>query len=339
LGSFKTVKELEKNSNIIYKMKLLRYVSAFIIVTAIGILYDRYKKKWGFLNIEQQNQKNIQKYLLNEKSIINGKPILWIHNKYEINSRNWTSFMSRNTNNLNQPYRRLCVDTIIKHCSDDFNICLIDDNSFSKLLSDWNIIIDDIAEPIKTRFRRLGLFKLLYNYGGVLIPSSTIALKSIKPCYDKLLSKKDCFVGEFVDKTNVSNTIKFFPNTTFMGCSKLSSSMKKLISYMEKNNDNTDSDKFDGTLNRYVFKMCENNEISLLDGKFIGTKCKDKPVLLENLMSSSFTKLNKDSVCIVLPEDDIKSRSKYQWFLRLSRNQLLETDTLISKYFMISLGK
>ncbi len=31
-------------------MKLLRYVSAFIIVTAIGILYDRYKKKWGFLN-------------------------------------------------------------------------------------------------------------------------------------------------------------------------------------------------------------------------------------------------------------------------------------------------
>jgi len=339
LESFKTTKKLEKNNYIIYTMKLLRYVSVFIIITAIGVLYDRYKKKWGILNIEQQNQENIQKYLLNEKSIINGKPILWIHNKYEVNSRNWDSFMSRNNKNLNQPYRRLCVDTIIKHCSNDFNICLIDDNSFSKLMSDWSISIDDIAEPIKTRFRRLALFKLLYNYGGMLIPSCSLVLKSLKPCYDKLLSKKDCFVGELIDKSNVSNTLKFFPNPSFIGCLKSSNSMRQIISFAEKNNDNSDVDKFDGTLNKYIFEMCENNKISLLDGKFIGTKYNDKPLTIEALMSSSFIKLHNNVNCIVLPEKDMMNRSKYQWFLRLSRNQLLEADTLISKYFIVSLGK
>ena len=72
--------------------------------------------------------------ILIPKSIINGKPILWIHNKYEINSRNWDSFMSRNTNNLNQPYRRLCVDTIIKHCSDDeFGTLGVDYNKYLEM--------------------------------------------------------------------------------------------------------------------------------------------------------------------------------------------------------------
>ena len=321
-------------------MKLLRYVSVFIIVTAIGVLYDRYKKKWGFLNIEEQNKENIQKYLLNEQSILNGKPIIWIHNKYEINARNWDSFMSRNNKNLNQPYRRLCVDTIIKHCSDDFNICLIDDNSFSKLLSDWSIMVDDIAEPIKSRFRQLALFKLLYNYGGILVPSNTIVLKSLKPCYDKLLSKKDCFVGEFVDKSNVSNTLKFFPNTSFMGCRKNSESVRQMITYVEKINDNSNANKFDGTINKYIFEMCEKNQVSLLNGKFIGTKYNnDNPLTIENLMSSSFIKLNDNVNCIIIPENDLMNRTKYQWFLRLSRKQLLESDILISKYFMISLGK
>ena len=55
-------------------MKLIRYASVFIILTAIGILYDKYKKKWSFLDSTYQNEQNIQNYLLNEKSILNGKP-------------------------------------------------------------------------------------------------------------------------------------------------------------------------------------------------------------------------------------------------------------------------
>ena len=189
-------------------MNLVRYFSVFIILTAVGVLYDRYKKKWHFLDVEGQNSENIKKYLLNEDSILNGKPILWIHNVHDVNSRHWVSFSSRNNKNLNQPYRRLCVDTIIKHCGDDFNVCLIDDESFSKLIPGWNLVIDDIPDPIKKHIRYLAFTKLLYYYGGMMVPSSTIAIKSFKSCYDKLLSKKDSFVGEFVDTSVVSNTLK-----------------------------------------------------------------------------------------------------------------------------------
>ena len=50
----------------------------------------------------------VRKYLLNESDSMTGKEILWIHTKHDINSRNWSSFGSRNSRKLNQPYKDLC---------------------------------------------------------------------------------------------------------------------------------------------------------------------------------------------------------------------------------------
>ena len=78
----------------------------------------------------------IKKYLLNESPLYGfNRPKIWIHSKYEVNSRQWKDFHSRNTTNLNQNYIHLTIKTIINHCGEDFNICLIDDESFSKLLT------------------------------------------------------------------------------------------------------------------------------------------------------------------------------------------------------------
>ena len=58
-----------------------------------------------------------------------GKPNIWIHIDYEKNSRNWKSFYSRNSRHLNQPYLHLTIKSIIRYCQDDFNICLINDDT------------------------------------------------------------------------------------------------------------------------------------------------------------------------------------------------------------------
>ena len=64
----------------------------------------------------------------------NNKPKLWIHMDYHINSRKWKNFMSRNSTDLNQPYLYLTIQSIINHNSNDFHICLIDDDAFEKIL-------------------------------------------------------------------------------------------------------------------------------------------------------------------------------------------------------------
>ena len=45
---------------------------------------------------------------------------------YEKNSRDWDSFLSRSSNDLNLPYYYFTLRSIISKNSNDFNICIIE---------------------------------------------------------------------------------------------------------------------------------------------------------------------------------------------------------------------
>ena len=79
---------------------MIRYITTFVILTVLGVLYERYKIKYQ-PDEELSKYDLIKKYLLNGSDNLGGKPILWIHATHEINARNWSSFYSRNNINLN----------------------------------------------------------------------------------------------------------------------------------------------------------------------------------------------------------------------------------------------
>ena len=124
------------------------------------MLYDKYKKKY-LPSDEGRKNELIRQFLLNDSVMSNNKPLMWVHTSYDINARYWPAFYSRDTKLLNEPYIQACVESLVKHCGDTFNICLIDNNSFAKLLPDWNIEINRLADPIKQHMERMGLAKLL----------------------------------------------------------------------------------------------------------------------------------------------------------------------------------
>ena len=102
----------------------------------------------------------IRKYLLNDSPLYGyNRPKLWIHSSYEYNARKWKSFGSRTSTDLNQPYIHLTIQSIIHHCGDDFNICLIDDDSFSQLIPGWKTNVSELSEPSLTYFRELAIRK------------------------------------------------------------------------------------------------------------------------------------------------------------------------------------
>ena len=144
------------------------YVILFLIFIVVAFLYNRYKDK---LDRESSNENydSIQKYLLNDYDLGDvKKPVLWIPIEYDYNSRNWLSWGSRSSHDLNQPYIYLTVRSIIQQCSNSFHICLIDDNSFSKLLENWKYDMNKLSNPIKSYVRQLGLTSILYKYGGLI---------------------------------------------------------------------------------------------------------------------------------------------------------------------------
>ena len=319
---------------------MLKYIIYFIILTSIGMLYDKYKKKY-LPNDHDRNDKMIREFLLNDSVISNSKPIMWIHTSYDINSRYWPSFYSRNTKQLNEPYIQACVESLVKHCGNSFNICLIDNNSFSKLLPQWNIDINRLADPLKSHMERLGLARLLYTYGGFLVPNSVIALKDLIDVFTQSLSKTDAFVVEGINRTKTNDISLFIPNSKIMGCMKNSKNMHNYLKYLETlvATDFTEAMDFEGTTNKWLYKETKEGRITLLNGKLFGIRNNEEcPVNIEELLQNSFVKFNSEMVGLYLPNDEILLRTKYGWFPRMSKKQVMESNTIAGKYMLISHG-
>ena len=309
-------------------------------MTSIGMLYDKYKKKY-LPSDHDRNDKMIREFLLNDSVISNSKPIMWIHTSYDINSRYWPSFYSRNTKQLNEPYIQACVESLVKHCGNSFNICLIDNNSFSKLLPQWNIDINRLANPLKAHMERLGLARLLYSYGGFLVPNSVIALKDLSDVFTQALSKTDAFVVEGINRTKTNDISLFIPNSKIMGCMKNSKNMNNYLKYLETlvATDFTEAMDFEGTTNKWLYKETTEGRITLLNGKLFGIRNNEEcPVYIEQLLQNSFIKFNSEMVGLYLPNDGILLRTKYGWFPRMSKKQVMESNTIAGKYMLISHG-
>ena len=135
-----------------------------IAIGAIGVVsYFGDKIKQGLSSNDAENEL-IRKYLLNESPLYGmNRPKLWIHSTYEKNARQWKDFYSRNTTDLNQPYIHLTIKSIINHCGADFNICLIDDETFSKLIPTWEVNMATLSEPHKSTYRDYGMEESLYR--------------------------------------------------------------------------------------------------------------------------------------------------------------------------------
>jgi hypothetical protein len=202
--------------------------------------------------------------------------------------------------------------------------------------------MDGLADPIKSRVRILALTKLIYTYGGMLVPNSTIAIKDLKPLYNEKISNNKMFTGELINRSDSNVHSRFSPSHKIMGCVKSCNNMKLLSEHLEIliSSDNTDQANFEGNVSRYLRKLMNDGRCNIICGKGLGTKNKkNEPILIDNWLEESSVNLCMCSLyCIILPDDEILSRTKYQWFARLSHLQVLEANTQASKYLIISRG-
>ena len=327
--------------------EIIRIGLLLIILCIVGILYDMYKKKQEKDNIKTHYDL-VEKYLLNEDKTnkllqSQHKPFLWIHMNMEKNARHWLSFGSRTSNCLNQPYLLLCIKSIIDKCGNDFNICLINDDSFKKLLSDneFKVDLSRLADPIKTHMRELAMMKTLHKYGGLIVPSSFICMKNLHPLYLKHAShssnKPQCFVFELSNDNEY--TSQYFPNTQFMGASPLNHSTKEVIEFIEKeiSKDFTNEMDFNGQINRKLFELIQENKLSILDGSKIGVvDAENEHIGIERLVNNSPLILSEEACGLYIPYKQLLKRTHYEWITRMSHEQLLESNTNIGKYLLLS---
>ena len=324
--------------------KIPFYIFMFIIVLLFST-FGKHVKEYFKKQTEDDEYELIRKYLLNDTSLYgNNKPKLWIHSKYERNSRVWKSFTSRHSYDLNQPYIHITIKSIIDHCGDDFNICLIDDNSFSKLIPLWNIKINLLPESDKKKVREYGMLSLLHVYGGMIVPNSFICFENLKKLYDIGISQQTPFICENNNNTmNVKEKERMFvPDIFFMGVEKKeNSTIQEIINIVKKSCDDphkTCEDEFTGNLNTYLLLLIKLNKIILIGGEIIGIKtASNEKILLDNLMEEEEIELHLKCCGIYIPNDEILKRIKYQWFALLSSEEIMKSNSILCRYLKLSI--
>ena len=320
------------------------YAFALTLVAIASYVGNKFKNQFK----DRDEYDLVRQYLLNESPLYgNNKPKIWIHTKYEYNSRMWKSFQSRSSLDLNQPYIHLTIKSIVDHCGDDFHICLIDDNTFSKLIPSWDIDLTKLAEPLKTRAREIGLMELIYYYGGIVLPNSFLCMKPMREFYLDATTNDKPFVCEFANRTTNpvrqgnEGRLAFLPNLRIIGANKNDPTIKELVKYLKEQiqNSHFSGDReLSGNVGFWLLDQVETDKMNLVGGELIGTKttCR-KPILLEDLMEEGYLKLNPNCVGIAIPDEDILARTKYQWFAVMDSREILNGQFILAKYMKSSM--
>jgi len=311
----------------------------FVVFVVLAFLYNRMENK-RIREEDVSDYSKLQEYLLNDTDLADSKkPIMWIHVPYEYNSRNWIDFGSRNSMELNQPYLYLTIKSIIQYCKDSFRICLIDDNTFKKLIPSWNIDMKLISDPIKNNVRQLGMAKILYTYGGIIVPVSFLCMKDLTDMYIRGTRHSKIFICQNVDRNSTSSNYEFYPDVHFMGAEKEHPLLSGYIDYIQRliSQDSTAESVFLGKMDRWMQQKVTDGNVTMINGIEIGVKnLEEQPVLLEDLLSDHYIDFYSEMYGIWIPAQDILKMRKYEWFSRLSTKQVLEANTILSKYMIVA---
>jgi hypothetical protein len=149
------------------------------------------------------------------------------------------------------------------------------------------------------------------------------------------------FVCENYDMNITSTTNLFYPNTSFMGAKKENETVKELINYIQQtiSDDYTDQAKFLGDFDKWCKNKIVNGKMRLTPGTDVGTRTvDDEPVTVETLLSEDYIHFYGKMYGIWIPAKEILRRRHYEWFARMSPEQIFKSQFILAKYIVLALA-
>jgi hypothetical protein len=255
------------------------------------------------------------------------RPILWMY---------W-----ENIGGKTKPvYLDMCYKTVQKYCVNDFKIILVDNINVNKYLPNLRNDIAKLPIALKVDYIRL---KLLHTYGGLWLDQDLIVLKSLKTFTDKL--KDFDFVGFCCTGIRCNNGY-MRPSNSIMAARKNSVLINRCIELSDQILDKakiTNNYKFEYfDLGKIVvwraldyLKRTINYKYFHFDSSYTGNRDTDlRWITTKRHISNEDVKfLDESKLHLVLLYHSNLKYDKNKWFLELTKNQILNSDTLIGKMF------
>jgi hypothetical protein len=183
--------------------------------------------------------------------------------------------------------------------------------------------------------------KLIYTYGGLNVPISFLCFRDLISLYNRGTNDDSMFVCEKYDSNITATTKLFYPSACFMGAKKENDTVKQFIDFMERtiSDDYTAQTKFLGEFDRWCNEKITKGKVRLIPGTDVGTRTvDDEPVTVETLLGDDYIHFYGKMYGIWIPASDILKRRHYEWFARMSPEQIFESQFILAKYIVLALA-
>jgi hypothetical protein len=293
---------------------------ALFIVLFLFLNYNYYKqKRRDFIEERKKEELQLEDFFYHSDVLSRSKRRkIWIYIPLEKNSRQWISFGSRTSTQMNLSIMNLCIKSIIDWCSQTYDIVLFTDQDISEILKS-KLDLSTFSGDVLEKQRQLYILEILYEYGGILLPP-TLYMRNTMKQQDVL----DRWYVCDLPNTHHESTATNLPSAVITGAPPKDPQLRKYIDYLEKD-----------PKEEYSVNYFKTHSIFVLDGSIFGMKNKyNKPITLDDLMSNKKLKLPEFNIGLYMPYRELLDRNLYKWYCKMSEKQVLETHCAFS-YYMI----
>lgn len=302
-------------------------VGVFVLLVAIYAMTYSKQAKWM--------NPFIDKHLL-ERGL--SKPIIWLYyNDSDVNQRNWLDFGARNSRALNVPFLNLCYERIVALNHNQYQIRTIAGLTGVAEILGGASLPDDLQNPIApVNEAEMNWIRtaVLAKYGGLWVSPYVVALKP----FGVLPKDKVVFFG-----TDQNETYSGSAGTAVPGFNALwvpTSGHPMFVEWAA-----VCKDRIQMKRGGQQIRHDENWDFVRFSSKYGGImidphsellrKADGKRLQLEDLLASGidgqipFT-VYPHSVYVPYSYRELQDRRMFGWFLRMSEQQIMESDLSVS---------
>lgn len=311
-------------------------VAMVIVIAVIG--------GWAFVASVRKDDPLQDKYLLQRGEKL---PTLWVYvNDSDVNARYWKDFGARSSRVINIPFLNLCYETCVKANGDRYRIEVIGGLSdLAVRLGGWHMLptpLQNTEAPVREPELNWIRAAVLAQWGGLWVSPSTIWLRGV----GELPEKKVVLFGSDDEVTFVGSGGTPVPSLR-VAWSPIpahpiwSSWEARARERLERRSGGSEfrRDEMSDAADAMREAAARGEPIEVRPTAELTRKgAAGRRIQLEDLLAAGGEgelpfDLKKDTVYVPIPWPEIQERRAFGWFLRMSEEQILESDLAVSALF------
>lgn len=274
-------------------------------------------------------------------------PVLWVFlNNSDVNSRSWYDFMGRSSRAINMPFLNLCYETIVMHNKTHYRVEVIAGLSdLAGRLGGWDALPEPMRNPdtfVKEPEMNWIRAAVLAKWGGLWVSPATLWLQGLKP----LPADKVVFFGMNTEETYATTTsipaldVAWSPkpeNPIWVAWEK---AVRARLNFRTGGSEFRHDERADFAEALTAFP----DQIQVIRLPEISRKgANRRRIELEDLITSTGSthasfEIPKEAAYLPIPLTELLQREKFGFFLRMSEDQIIESDMVISHLFRKALA-